>query len=110
MFTGTVRRFLEQHGSSLDTVIFTVGSSDLGIYEILLPLYFPRSKLEEDAARWQLPADVGGLDGEPLIPDRQIRIIDNPQHTLHRKYRFYNKSAIYNDKKLEYWKYFVFIS
>ncbi|KAK5649516.1 hypothetical protein RI129_000545 [Pyrocoelia pectoralis] len=79
----TVRRFLEQHGSSLDIVIFNVGNSDLGIYEILLPLYFPRSKLEEDAARWQLPADIGGSEGEPLIPDRQIRIIDNPQHTLH---------------------------
>lgn len=85
-FSGTVRRFLEQHGSSLDTVIFAVVNSDLGIYEVLMPLYFPRSKSEEYAARWQLPADIGGSDGEPLFPDRQIRIIDNPQHTLHRKY------------------------
>ncbi|XP_008201396.1 protein GDAP2 homolog [Tribolium castaneum] len=79
----TVRRFLEHHGSSFDTVIFTVDNTDLGIYEVLLPLYFPRSKFEEDAARWQLPSDVGGHDGEPMVPDRQIRIIDNPQHTLH---------------------------
>ncbi|XP_049821406.1 protein GDAP2 homolog isoform X2 [Aethina tumida] len=79
----TVRRFLEQHGSSLDTVIFVVDKLDVGIYEVLLPLYFPRSKFEQDAARWQLPADVGGTMGEPIMPDRQIRIIDNPQHTLH---------------------------
>lgn len=79
----TVRRFLEHHGSSLDTVIFAVDKVDLGIYEVLLPLYFPRSKLEEDAAKYQLPMDVGGADGEPVMPDRQIRIIDNPQHTLH---------------------------
>lgn len=79
----TVRRFLEHHGSSLDTVVFSVQNTDLGIYEVLLPMYFPRSKSEEDAARWQLPNDVGGADGEPLIPDRQIRIIDNPQHSLH---------------------------
>lgn len=79
----TVRRFLEHYGSSVDTLIFVVDSSDKGIYEVLLPLYFPRSKMEEEAARWQLPSDVGGSDGEPLLPDRQIRIIDNPQHTLH---------------------------
>ncbi|XP_066256772.1 protein GDAP2 homolog [Euwallacea similis] len=79
----TVRRFLERHGNSLDTVIFVVDKVDLGIYEVLLPLYFPRSKQEEDAARYQLPSDIGGPDGEPIMPDRQIRIIDNPQHTLH---------------------------
>lgn len=79
----TVRRFLEHHGSSLDTVVFALENSDLGIYEVLMPLYFPRSKYEEDAARWQLPSDLGGADGEPMLPDRQIRIIDNPQHTLH---------------------------
>ncbi|KAJ8942516.1 hypothetical protein NQ318_007245 [Aromia moschata] len=80
---GTVRRFLEHHGSSLDTVIFVVDKVDLGIYEVLLPLYFPRSKLEEEAAKYQLPSETGGPDGEPIMPDRQIRIIDNPQHTLH---------------------------
>lgn len=80
-----MRRFLEHYGSSLDTVVFVVDNSEYGIYEVLLPLYFPRSKHEADAARWQLPADIGGLDGEPMIPDRQIRIIDNPQHTLHGK-------------------------
>lgn len=57
--------------------------SDLGIYEVLLSLYFPRTSAEEETACWQLPADIGGMDGEPQFPDRQIRIIDNPQHTLH---------------------------
>lgn len=85
-FSGTVRRFLEFYGSSLDTVIFVVDSAEIGIYEVLLPLYFPRSKAEEEVARWQLPSDIGGPHGEPMLPDRQIRIIDNPQHTLHRMY------------------------
>ncbi|XP_050313453.1 protein GDAP2 homolog isoform X2 [Anthonomus grandis grandis] len=79
----TVRRFLERHGNSFHTVIFVVDKVDLGIYEVLLPLYFPRSQQEEDAARYQLPSDIGGPEGEPIMPDRQIRIIDNPQHTLH---------------------------
>lgn len=56
---------------------------------MLLPLYFPRSKLEEEAACWQLPSEIGGPDGEPMLPDRQIRIIDNPQHSLHGGKRYY---------------------
>lgn len=79
----TIRRFLERHGNALDTIVFVIDKVDLGIYEVLMPLYFPRSKFEEDAARWQLPNDIGGPEGEPIMPDRQIRIIDNPQHALH---------------------------
>lgn len=56
-----------------------VDSCDGGIYEVLMPLYFPRSLGEERAAVLQLPG-TGGPDGEPLFPDRQIRIIDNPTH------------------------------
>lgn len=77
-----MRRFLERHRNSLDLVVFAVENIDIGIYEVLLPLYFPRSLQEEETALWQLPASVGGPDGEPLLPDRQIRIIDNPQHSL----------------------------
>jgi hypothetical protein len=73
---------LEHHGNSLDVVVFAVENIDVGIYEVLLPLYFPRSLEEEEMALWQLPANVGGPDGEPLLPDRQIRIIDNPQHSF----------------------------
>ncbi|XP_050464150.1 protein GDAP2 homolog [Cataglyphis hispanica] len=79
----TVRRFMEQYSDSLTCIIFVLEPCDLGIYEILLPLYFPRNLAEQDNACWQLPNDIGGTDGEPLLPDRQIRIIDNPQHTLH---------------------------
>lgn len=88
-FVGTVRRFLERHNTSLDTIIFALENTDRAIYDVLMPLYFPRSEAEENSARWQLPADVGGCYGEPVMPDREIRIIDNPQHTFHRK--FYTK-------------------
>lgn len=84
----TVRRFLEQQhesgGGGLETVVLVVESGDSGIYEVLMPLYFPRSLGEERVALLQLPSSgVGGPDGEPLFPDRQIRIIDNPQHQHH---------------------------
>lgn len=82
-FIGTVRRFLEQYSDTVTCIVLVLESCDLGIYEVLLPLYFPRTTAEEENARWQLPSDIGGMDGEPLLPDRQIRIIDNPQHALH---------------------------
>lgn len=80
-----MRRFLENQAASsaqgLETVVLVVDSCDSGIYEVLMPLYFPRSLGEERAAILQLPSTgVGGPNGEPLFPDRQIRIIDNPQH------------------------------
>lgn len=81
---GTVRRFLEQQQRlpgevGLQTIVLVVDSCDHSIYEVLMPLYFPRSVGEERAAVLQLP-DIGGPDGEPLFPERQIRIIDNPTH------------------------------
>ncbi|XP_051174986.1 protein GDAP2 homolog isoform X1 [Leptopilina boulardi] len=79
----TVRRFLEQYCDYISCIVFVLEPCDLGIYEVLLSLYFPRTPAEEENACWQLPIDIGGVDGEPQFPDRQIRIIDNPQHALH---------------------------
>ncbi|XP_055917469.1 protein GDAP2 homolog isoform X1 [Eupeodes corollae] len=76
----TIRRFLERFQSEI--VILCVDAHERGIYEVLAPLYFPRDQLEESTALWQLPKDIGGEFGEPHHPDRQIRIIRNPQHTV----------------------------
>eukprot|EP00795_Rhopilema_esculentum_P017523 gene17523-9147_t len=43
-----------------------------------MPLYFPRSKSEEQYAASLLPQDIGNEDGEPFIADRQIRINEKP--------------------------------
>lgn len=71
----------------LEYVVLAVESCDAGIYEVLLPLYFPRSNKEEEAALLQLPTGKNyGPFGEPIFPDRQIRIIDNPHHHINGKY------------------------
>lgn len=44
----------------------------------ILPLYFPRSSQEEVDAIKLLPEDIGNENGEPIIPERQIRIMDKP--------------------------------
>uniref|UniRef100_A0A8C9XZS9 Ganglioside induced differentiation associated protein 2 n=1 Tax=Sander lucioperca TaxID=283035 RepID=A0A8C9XZS9_SANLU len=48
------------------------------LYRKLLPLYFPRSEQEERACLPLIPADIGNSEGEPVVPERQIRIAEKP--------------------------------
>ncbi|KAL1419219.1 hypothetical protein MTO96_005314 [Rhipicephalus appendiculatus] len=66
------------HGDAVDLIVLTVEGGEVGTYEQLLPLYFPRTTLEEEAAQRRLPKDIGGPHGEPLLPERGIRIVDKP--------------------------------
>jgi len=79
-FVGTIRKFLE--ANKREIVILCLESHELGLYEVLAPLYFPRNQLEESSAVWQLPKNISGISGELSICDRQIRITRNPQHTI----------------------------
>ncbi|KAF0026828.1 hypothetical protein F2P81_021565 [Scophthalmus maximus] len=75
---GTVRRFLESHGNSIDAVVFAVTDAEESVYKKLLPLYYPRSADEEKACLPLIPADIGNSEGEPVVPERQIRIAEKP--------------------------------
>lgn len=48
------------------------------VYKKLLPLYYPRSEEEEKASLPFIPADIGNSEGEPVVPERQIRITEKP--------------------------------
>ncbi|XP_053312884.1 ganglioside-induced differentiation-associated protein 2 [Spea bombifrons] len=74
----TVRRFLETHGADLERVVFAVTEQEEATYLQLLPLYFPRSLGEELRSLPLLPPDIGNADGEPVVPERQIRITEKP--------------------------------
>ncbi|KFM82409.1 Protein GDAP2-like protein, partial [Stegodyphus mimosarum] len=74
----TVRRFLEKYGDAIDLVVFVVEDVDVGIYELLMPLYYPRSKEEQEYALYYLPQGIGGENGEACIPERQMRIVERP--------------------------------
>lgn len=74
----TVRRFLENHGNSLEAVVFAVSETEEPVYKKLLALYFPRSEEEEKVSLCLLPADIGNAEGEPVVPERQIRITEKP--------------------------------
>ncbi|KAK7153955.1 hypothetical protein R3I94_007346 [Phoxinus phoxinus] len=74
----TVRRFLENHGENIETVVFAVSDVEEPVYRKLMPLYYPRSKKEERIGLPFLPADIGNSEGEPVVPERQIRIAEKP--------------------------------
>ncbi|XP_041128535.1 ganglioside-induced differentiation-associated protein 2-like isoform X1 [Polyodon spathula] len=74
----TVRRFLENHGETIETVVFAVTDLEEPVYKKLLPLYFPRSVEEEHRSLPLIPADIGNSEGEPVVPERQIRISEKP--------------------------------
>uniref|UniRef100_A0A4X1SSC7 Macro domain-containing protein n=1 Tax=Sus scrofa TaxID=9823 RepID=A0A4X1SSC7_PIG len=74
----TVRRFLEIHGETIEKVVFAVSELEEATYRKLLPLYFPRSLKEESRSLPFLPADIGNAEGEPVVPERQIRISEKP--------------------------------
>ncbi|XP_064413503.1 ganglioside-induced differentiation-associated protein 2 isoform X2 [Latimeria chalumnae] len=74
----TVRRFLENHGDSIERVVFAVTDLEEATYRKLMPLYFPRSLEEESSNLPLLPTDIGNAEGEPVVPERQIRIAEKP--------------------------------
>lgn len=74
----TVRRFLENHGNSLETVVFVASDLEEPVFKKLLPLYYPRSEVEERICLPLIPADIGNSEGEPVVPERQIRITEKP--------------------------------
>ncbi|KAK9935067.1 hypothetical protein M0R45_022182 [Rubus argutus] len=79
----TVRRFLEKQKDKIAAVVFcTTTSTDTEIYKRLLPLYFPRDRLEEEVAISKLPADVGDENGETIIDERKIRIKPLPKKAI----------------------------
>lgn len=71
----TVRRFLEHWGEGISMVIFVLqNSSDLKLYQRIMPLYFPRNRKEEQVSKEELPRDTGNEYGETVIEERKIRI------------------------------------
>uniref|UniRef100_A0A2P2IDN7 Protein GDAP2 homolog n=3 Tax=Hirondellea gigas TaxID=1518452 RepID=A0A2P2IDN7_9CRUS len=80
----TLRWFLSNSSGSrtLKRVVLVLDTDHIATYTALLPLYFPRTLRHLQAAVHNLPCDLGNACGEPVNPERQIRIIDNPQHSL----------------------------
>lgn len=101
----TLRRFLEKHLDEIERIVFVVDDLEIGMYEQILPLYFPRCENEEIYACYKLPHDVGGPNGEPLLPERQIRVVDQPikysRHTSELHHSPYGAESYDGDDDLD---------
>lgn len=67
-----LRRFLERKSADIDKIILYV--NDCEQFNSHFYCYFPRTKHDEEFACYNLGHDIGGSNGEPVIPEREIRV------------------------------------
>jgi O-acetyl-ADP-ribose deacetylase (regulator of RNase III) len=71
-----IRRILEKKRHEFDKIVVHV--KDIETYATSFYSYFPRTSLDEEIACYHLPSNLGGPNGEPVIPEREIRIKSKP--------------------------------
>jgi len=79
-----LRKLFERKGNEFDRIVLHVDSDEaLKVYSRLFRCYFPQTKFDEELACFLIgPNSLGGPNGEPLIPERQIRIKSKPTQCL----------------------------
>lgn len=75
-----LRRILERRGHEFDKLILLmIDQTELDIYSTYFRCYFPQSQQDELFACHVLePNMIGGANGEPVNPEREIRIKSKP--------------------------------
>lgn len=71
-----IRRLLEKKGHEFDKIVVHV--KDIESVATCFYSYFPRTSLDLEVACYYLPSSLGGPNGEPVIPEREIRIKSKP--------------------------------
>lgn len=69
-----IRRILEKKSNNFDMIVICIDESLHELYESIMAYYFPRCDIEEEIACYCLSQSIGGINGEPVIPERAIRI------------------------------------
>lgn len=71
-----IRRILEKKGREFDKIVVHLENVDQ--FKIPFYCYFPHTLLDEEIACHYFNGPVGGPNGEPVIPEREIRIKSKP--------------------------------
>lgn len=71
-----IRRILEKKRKQFDRIV--VHTNDFDTYAPTFFSYFPRTPIDQEVACYHLPPSLGGPNGEPVIPEREIRIKSKP--------------------------------
>lgn len=72
-----IRRIIEKKRHDFDKIVIHV-QNEGDHYTLPFYCYFPRSKLDEEIACYKFTSAIGGPNGEPVIPEREIRIKSKP--------------------------------
>lgn len=72
-----IRRILEKKPYDFDKIVILVRNGSRFNAKPFF-CYFPRTKLDEEIACYMLSISIGGPNGEPVIPEREIRIKSKP--------------------------------
>lgn len=67
-----IRRILEKRAYDFDRIVILVGDADS--LKHLFFSHFPRTSIDEEIACYKLDPIIGGSNGEPITPGREIRI------------------------------------
>lgn len=70
-----IRRILEKKRHEIDRIVILVSTCEC--YTVPFFCYFPRTSIDEEIACYKL-SNIGGPNGEPVIPEREIRIKSKP--------------------------------
>lgn len=72
-----IRRLLEKKRNDIDKIVVHVGPDSSSLRSIFFQ-YFPRNSLDEAIACYRFAGSIGGPNGEPIVPGREIRIKSKP--------------------------------
>lgn len=71
-----IRRILERKGQEFDRIVVYV--DDMNQFALPFFCFFPRTSIDEEIACYYFHGSIGGPNGEPVIPGREIRIKSKP--------------------------------
>lgn len=78
----TLRRFLEHFVDRFERIVLVFDKErDFLIYQQIMPLYFPRTLVEQNRSASLLPNDVGDEWGDTFINERRIPITSIPSQS-----------------------------
>lgn len=73
-----IRRILEKKSHEFDRIVIHACNNSMEFYLRHFYCYFPQTSLDEDVACYHFDGSLGGANGEPVIPEREIRIKSKP--------------------------------
>lgn len=73
-----IRRLLEKKRNEFDKIVIHMRPESTETMTAIYFQYFPRNNVDEELTCYRYTSSVGGVNGEPIVPGREIRIKSKP--------------------------------